>query len=286
MKTKLMNNPTFLLDFRHNVYSQTGEDGILQKIFEILPKKDRWCVEFGAWDGKQVSNTMNLIKNKDYSAILIEASSKRFKDLQKNYSDNSKVITVNKFVGFDEENCLDKILVDYPIPKDFDFLSIDIDGNDYHTWKAMSKYKPKVVCIEFNPTIPNEIHFIQQPNKLVNQGSSLLSLVELANKKGYELVSCLRFNAIFVREEYFSYFHIKDNRLEILRTNLDSVTYFFTGYDGKVFLYGSKKLQGHYDFELNEFFFNPYQNYFVNFLRLIIKLKKYGFIPILLFITY
>jgi hypothetical protein len=36
----------------------------------------------------------------------------------------------------------------------FDFLSIDIDGNDYHAWHAIKNYQPKILMIEFNPTIP------------------------------------------------------------------------------------------------------------------------------------
>jgi len=243
--------PTRLVNFKSDIYSQSGEDRIIEKILKILPKNDKWCVEFGAWDGKFLSNTRNLIENKDYPAILIEGGKTKFKDLQKNYSQNSKVITINQFVGFDEENNLDQILIDTPIPVDFDFLSIDIDGNDYHVWKAMSKYKPKVICIEFNPTIPTEIRFVQPPNLSVNQGASLLSLIGLGRGKGYELVSVMLANAFFVKLEYYPLFEIDDNSPEILRTNLDVVTYLFIGYDGKVFLHGSKKLPWH-GIELNE----------------------------------
>lgn len=243
--------PTWLLNFKSDTYSQTGEDGIIKKILEILPKKDKWCVEFGAWDGVFLSNTRNLIKNKNYSAILIEGSKTKFKDLQRNYSQNQKVIAMNRFVGFNKKNNLDQILKDTPIPVNFDFLSIDIDGNDYHVWKAMTKYKPKIINIEFNPSIPTEVRFIQPPHPSVNQGASLLSLIELGRKKGYELVSVLPLNAFFVKSEYYPLFQIEDNSPETLRTNFDLVTYLFTGYDGKVFLYGSKKLPWH-GIELNE----------------------------------
>ena len=183
-------------------------------------------------------------------SVLIEGSKTRFKDLQRNYSQNPKVITANRFVGFGEEDNLDQILKETPIPVDFDFLSID-DGNDYHVWKAILKYKPKVVCIEFNPTIPTEIRFVQPPDFSVNQGSSLLSLVELGKEKGYECVSVLPFNAFFVKSEYYPLFKINDNSPGILRTNLDAVTYLFIGYDGKFFLHGCKKLLWH-NIELKE----------------------------------
>ena len=70
-----------LLEFASNTYSQTGEDGVLGKILETLPERDLWCVEFGAWDGRHLSNTCNLIENRGYSAVLIEADAKRFRDL-------------------------------------------------------------------------------------------------------------------------------------------------------------------------------------------------------------
>jgi hypothetical protein len=65
-------SPTWLLDFKSDTYSQTGEDGIIKKILEIIPQNDKWCVDFGAWDGLYLSNTRNLIETKGYSAILIE----------------------------------------------------------------------------------------------------------------------------------------------------------------------------------------------------------------------
>ncbi|MFH1562464.1 MAG: hypothetical protein ABIF11_03470 [Nitrospirota bacterium] len=241
----MKNDPTWLLNFKSDTYSQAGEDGIIEKILDVLPKKDKWCVEFGAWDGVSCSNTRNLIENHDYSAILIEGNKTTFKELQKNYSQNPKVITINRFVGFDEANNLDRILKDTPIPIDFSFLSIDIDGNDYHVWKSMSKYEPKLICIKFNPTIPTEVRFVQPPNPSINQGASLLSLIELGKEKGYELVSVLPFNAFFVKSEYYPLFQIEDNKPEILRTNLNDITYLFIGYDGKVFLIGAKKLPWH-----------------------------------------
>jgi len=234
----------WLLDYKANTYSPAGEDGIIEKILKVLPKNDKWCVEFGAWDGVYLSNTRNLIVNKKYSAVLIEGSESKFKDLQRNYSQNPKVVTINRFVGFTKKDNLDQILKKTPIPTDFDFLCIDIDGNDHHAWKAMVKYKPKVVCIEFNSTVPTEVRFIQPADSSVNQGASLLSLIELGKKKGYELVSVLPINAFFIKSKYFPLFKIKDNRPEVLRTNVDN-TYLFTGYDGKVFLSGPKKLHWH-----------------------------------------
>jgi hypothetical protein len=217
----------------------------------MLPSNDKWCVEFGAWDGQHASNVCNLIQNEGYSAVLIESDKKKFAELQKNYKGKKNVITVNKFVGFEDKDNLDHILKMTPTPLDFDFLSIDIDGNDYHAWKAISKYQPKVVCIEFNPTIPTEVSFVQPANPVINQGASLLPLVELGKAKGYELVSVLPYNAFFVKAGYFTLFGIADNAPATLRTDLDSITYLFSGYDGKIFLRGNLKLPWH-NIELRE----------------------------------
>ncbi len=247
----MIKNPYWLLEYKKNVFSQTGEDGIIEKIFEIIPEKDFWCVEFGAWDGIMNSNSRNLIINFGYSAVLIEAGKRKFEELKKNYSDNPKVITLNKFVGFSNNDNLDRILETTPIPKNFDFLCIDIDGNDYHVWKALNNYKPKVVCIEFNPTIPNEIEYVQEANFQINRGASLLSINNLAKIKGYELISVIDFNAFYVDKKYFELFDIEDNSPQTLRRNLSFITYFFTGYDGTVFLKGSQRFFNHGGIKIN-----------------------------------
>lgn len=238
-------SPTWLLDHQKTVYSQTGEDGIIEKILELLPGKDNWCVEFGAWDGISLTNTRNLLETKNYSGVLIEAAKDRFLNLQRNYAHRKDVYPINRFVGFSADDSLDQILSATPIPLDFDFLSIDIDGNDYHVWEAFSKYRPKALVIEYNPTIATHIRFVQPADPSVSQGSSLLSLVELGKKKGYELVCALQFNAFFVRKEFFPLFEIENNAPEVLRTDLRVITDFFVGYDGTIFLQGSCMLPWH-----------------------------------------
>ena len=236
---------TWLLDFKANVHSQTGEDGIIQKALATLPQTDRWCVEFGAGDGEFLSNTRSLIDQHGYSAVLIESCREKFGSLQKRFAANSKIFTINQTVGWSGENKLDNILKSAPIPRDFDFLSIDIDGNDYHVWKSLSHYEPKLICIEFNPTIPTPVKFVQPPDGSLNQGSSLLSLVELGKEKGYELISVLSYNAFFIKAKFFPLFQIEDNRPESLRTDLTLVTHMFSGFDGTIHLSGNQKLLCH-----------------------------------------
>jgi len=187
-----------LLDYARNVYSQHGEDGIIERIIQTLPEDNKWCVEFGAWDGLHLTNTRYLIESHGFSAVLIEASSKKYLDLQKNYAGKPHVIPVNCFVGFEVHDGLDTILKKTPIPKDFAVLSIDIDGNDYHVWKAIEHYRPKVVVIEFNPTFPVGVDYIQPADPSINHGSSLSAIVKLGLEKGYELIAVNALNGAFL----------------------------------------------------------------------------------------
>jgi hypothetical protein len=235
----------WLLDHASNVSSQNGEDGIIAKILDVLGVSGGWCVEFGAWDGKHLSNTHNLIANRGFSAVLIEGSAARFGDLQATFHGNPRVISLNRYVGFTPADGLDAILAATPIPHDFELLSIDIDGNDYHVWKAVTRYRPKVVVIEYNPTIPSAVQFVQPADMRVNQGTSILSMTQLAREKGYELVSATVHNCLFVTKELFPLFGISDNSVTAIRPDESLVTYIFNGFDGTVFVRGCGRLEWH-----------------------------------------
>ena len=73
----------WLLEHSRNVHSQCGEDGVLQEILRLLPDRDQWCVEFGAWDGKHLSNTCRLIEEEHYHAVLIEGNPVKFRSLHR-----------------------------------------------------------------------------------------------------------------------------------------------------------------------------------------------------------
>ena len=237
-----MNNSTWLMKHSKNYFSQHGEDGILEKALQIIGSNDNWCVEFGAWDGIFHSNTHHLIAQKGYAAVLIEGDAEKFKSLTANYRDNARVTPINIYVGFDPDNTLDSILTKTKIPVEFDLLSIDIDGNDYHVWDTLSDYKPKIVIVEFNPTIANEVDFIQEKDFRVNHGNSILSLCRLGAQKGYQLIATTLNNAIFVDEKYFPLFNIPDNSIAKLRQDMSRVTHIFNGYDGTIFIRGYGKV--------------------------------------------
>ena len=245
-----MTNP--LNDYAYSTYSQFGEDGIIEKIFEILPSSHpRWCVEFGAWDGKFLSNTYELISNKNWNGVLIEGNTAKFPDLQKTFKAIQQVTLINKYVDFEGENTLDKLLKETAIPTAFDLLSIDIDGNDYHIWESIKTYQPKLVIIEFNPSIPADIEFVQEKNPKVNHGNSLLSLIKLGKTKGYELIATTYCNGFFIRKNYFELFQLEDNSIDKLWKIIQSPR-IFQLYDGTLVLTEEFRLIWHHKLVTNE----------------------------------
>ncbi len=240
-----MGNNNWLDLHRKNITSQSGEDGVIEKVFELIPGSDRWCCEFGAWDGKKYSNTFQLLKNKAWSGILIEADPTKFKELGRTFGDNGKIKCVNRFVNFQGKGTLDEILSETSIPLDFDLLSIDIDGNDYHIWNSIVRYSPKVVVIEYNQSMANHIEYVQPPDVSVNQGSSICSIAQLAKAKGYELIAVTDLNGIFVKKVYYDLFGIDDNSLDQIRPLSPYVTDVFQFYDGTLAFSGYQKMIWH-----------------------------------------
>lgn len=243
--------PTWLSSRARNVHSQFGEDGIIEAILERLGSKTGWCVEFGAWDGRFMSNTHLLIAERGYSAVFIEGHPERVEILRQNFKDNPKVHALCRWVGWQGDGRLDSILADTPVPMEFDVLSVDIDGNDYHVWKALGAYRPKIVVIEFNPTMPNELDFVQPADVRVNIGSSLKAVTRLGKEKGYELACVTSVNAVLVDSRLFPSLGISDNRPETLRIDTSRVTYLFSGIDGRIRLSGHCRLPWH-DVPLDE----------------------------------
>ena len=220
--------------FAANTYSQFGEDGL---IFEILGRIssrfniDHWCCEFGAWDGLHLSNTAKLIREKDYRAVLIEGDRKRLKDLEKNFPQDN-VIKICSFVSVEGTTSLDNILEKTEIPMDFDFLSIDIDGMDYFILQSLTNFRPKLICIEYNPTIPNSISFVQERNQKIKQGSSAKAILELGNAKGYTAIYATYCNVLLLKNEYVSLFTSDLKPLEDLIPKGNDLQVIFSGYDG------------------------------------------------------
>jgi hypothetical protein len=229
-----------------DVNSQAGEDGIIDCILKRLERRDLWCVELGAWDGRYLSNTRRLIDEENYNGVMIEGSRRNFRKLAADFRGNGRVYCIQAYVGFNDNNGLDSILSDTPCPRNFDVLSVDIDGNDIHVWAATNLYRPKLVCIEFNPTIPTPVAFVQPKRADCKWGASLRSLFELGLQKRYRLVCANACNAFFVAEEHWKGEYARaSDELSGFRIVEPAPVYLFSGYDGTVLLSRTGKLNWH-----------------------------------------
>jgi len=234
-----INSP--LLHYAKNNTSQFGEDGIIERIFEILGTKNQYCVEFGGWDGKYLSNCYGLVVNKGWSGCFIEANKKKFAELVVNHGANPKVNCVNKYVELCGQNSLESILNEVEAPRDIDLLSIDIDGLDYFIWEGLTSYLPSLLVIEFNPSVPNDVAFVQPLDAAVNQGASLLAFILLGKRKGYELICCTSCNAFFVKSDDYLKFDLKSNSIHTLYKPLVDGR-IFHGFDSHVYTCGMERL--------------------------------------------
>ena len=205
---------TNLNNHKHNIYSQSGEDGIVDKLLSIGTLEPNFqFVEFGAHDGVTNSNCFNLLKNKNYEGFFIEPDKKRFQALlinTKNYNSTN----IKSFVTPNGKTSLDNILNDNKVDKNFDILSIDIDGFDYQIFESLNRFKPKIVIIEYNPTIPNDVSYIQPYDTKSRHGSSIKSLIELGESKGYVPVALTDTNLFLLDLDIF-----ENSSLEILDLN-------------------------------------------------------------------
>jgi hypothetical protein len=148
-------------------------------------------------------------------------------------------------VGYEGTSRLDHILKQTPIPKDFSLLSIDVDGIDYYIWEELREYIPRVVVVEFNPTIPVDVDWVQPKDMSVSQGTSLRAFTRLARTKGYELIATTQWNAFFVPRNLFPLFSIGDNSPEALWDGKEFQTRLFQLFDGTIVIDGCDNLLWH-----------------------------------------
>lgn len=222
-----------LIEYAKRITSQCGEDGIIEEIFRRIGTTNKWCIEFGAWDGKLLSNTWSLWHNEGWNALLIEADNSRLSQLKENYKSLKNVIPYNCFVNSEGENSLDEIFKKFELPGEPDLISIDVDSEDYYIFKGMKNYKPRVVIIEYNSTIPPHIDIVQEPNQML--GASALAMNNLAESKGYTLVAITQSNCIFVSNNDFPKLGIPKRSIRELFP-YEILTYVMSSFDGWLFL--------------------------------------------------
>ena len=212
-----------VLRFKQNLYSQNGEDGIIEYIFKKMNIIEGNFIEFGAWDGKHLSNTYKLFLE-NWSGIYIESDVEKYKVLKKNFEKENRITCINSLVGFDENDNLDILIKkSRHLNKNFDFFSIDVDGLDYFIFKKLNIYLPKVICIEVNaghsPLYDKEIPINIASN---NIGQSIKLMCDIAFQKNY-FPLCYTGNLFFIKNEYRDIF--KDDLKTIKHIYLDFLKY-------------------------------------------------------------
>ncbi len=200
-------DPLNLNRFEHRTFSQSGEDGILREIFRRIGETDRTFVEVGASDGLENNTTSLLIRG--WTGHWIECDRRcvgrargKFRQLLESGALSIKQASVTA------EN-VEPLFSELGVPGEPDLLSIDIDGNDYWVWRAISSVSPRVVVIEYNALMQPDVRWVMAyvPRHrwlgTTYQGASLASLVALGSEKGYRLVACSLsgVNAFFVRDD-------------------------------------------------------------------------------------
>lgn len=192
------------------VFSQWGDDGIIQFLIDYLVIENKIFVEFGVENYKE-ANTRFLMMNNNWSGLIIDGSKTNidFVKSMKWYYDYD-LIANHSFVTCENIN---QLIQNNEIIGEIGLLHIDIDGNDYWVWKAIEVIHPIIVIVEYNSvlgmdktwTVPYNPSFYRTTAHYSNlyYGASLSALCQLAEEKGYTFIGSNSNgnNAYFVRND-------------------------------------------------------------------------------------
>lgn len=200
-------------DVEFRCHSQNGEDGILLYMFSLISRTNRRVVEICAGDGIEC-NAANLIVNHGWRGLLFDGDPSLVARGNAFYSTCRTTLVappifVNAWITTENVN---QLVASNGFGGPIDLLSLDVDGNDYWIWNALSCISPRVVVLEFNANCGPErsmtmsydpsyrLDLTVQPYRC---GASLSAFAKLARTKGYRLVGIesLGFNAFFVRND-------------------------------------------------------------------------------------
>jgi hypothetical protein len=194
------------------VFSQWGEDGIIQALLSAIPPASlrKVFVEFGV-ENYTESSTRFLLVNDNWSGLVIDGSEQNIQYIRHDpiyWQYNLKAEC--RFITRDNIN---ELIVGNGISGDIGLLSVDIDGNDYWVWERINCITPAIVITEYNArfgaeravTVPYDASFRRAAahHSMIYYGASLKALTQLSNQKGYALVGCNSAgnNAFFVRRD-------------------------------------------------------------------------------------
>jgi hypothetical protein len=202
-----------LADAEFQVFSQWGDDGIIQYLVNKLDIPNKVFVEFGVENYKE-SNTRFLLINNKWSGLVIDGSKANIDYIKQDVvSWSNDIHATNAFITTDNINGLIGDFLAKGYPSEIGILSVDIDGNDYWVWEKIDVVNPVIVIAEYNAvfgaenawTIPYKADFYRLENDNTYQywGTSLKALCLLAERKGYHFVGCNSNgnNAYFVRKD-------------------------------------------------------------------------------------
>lgn len=191
--------------YERKIYSQNGEDGILEELFNRIGCGGRFFVEFGVESGVEC-NTRLLAAERGWSGVMIEGNPANYRRLAAFYAGQPQIRTVHSFITRDN---IVPLFQEHQVPDRPDLLSIDIDGNDYWVWQALHAYKPRAVVIEYNASYPPPQLRVTPYDPAFAWdctsyfGASLCSLAVLGVSLGYALIGSdsRGINAFFVRRD-------------------------------------------------------------------------------------
>jgi hypothetical protein len=190
---------------KKNGFSRFEEERILAKyIDQLLPSgHGRTAIDIGAGDGVRWSNTRALFLD-EWNGLAIEADSKKFRRLKRRYRKYPNVSTCNEPATPDG---IVSLLRSCKIEKDFEVLSLDIDGNDYWVLQSiLEEFRPQLIVTEINEKIPPPLRFITKydPEFRLRHhfyGSSIMSLADLCRQFNYAILEVEYNNAFMAPKE-------------------------------------------------------------------------------------
>lgn len=205
-----LQTPSRLSDAELKVFSQTGEDGIIQYLLSAVPIANRVFVEFGVEDYRE-SNSRFLLFNNNWRGLVIDGSGRNIARIRaSDYYWQYDLTAIESFVTIDNIN---QLISSNGVSGDIGLLSIDIDGNDYWVWEAITTISPRIVICEYNSvfgwkepvTVPYSDSFVRNKAHYSNLyfGASLAALCTLAKRKDYVFAgsNSAGTNAFFVRKD-------------------------------------------------------------------------------------
>jgi hypothetical protein len=202
-----------LADYEFSVFSQWGEDGIIQHLVDVVPIENRSFIEFGVENFFE-SNCRFLLQKDDWRGFVIDGSPKNIEELKRSYFYWKH--DLNAVAAFVDADNINELLGQSGFPEKIGILSVDIDGNDYFVLQAISAFSPSILICEYNATfgpsdrvcIPYDPVFVRTKAHHSNLywGASLAAMWELATRRGYTLVgtNSTGNNAFFVRNDLCS----------------------------------------------------------------------------------